>query len=99
MTLRTYCRTNKEPKNYIMTFEGQKAKILTAFLSKTPKFGSNGDFHMKYWHLIPIGGGFKKWFGQSQGTHFGPQLRTVICNLIEDQAASKRRNPRQRKAW
>ena len=32
-------------------------KNLTAFLSTTPKFGYNGDFAMKFWHLIPIGGG------------------------------------------
>ena len=57
MTLHTYCRTIKEAKNDKMTFKGHKAAILTAFLSKTPKFGYNGDFQMKFWHLIPIDGG------------------------------------------
>ena len=72
MTLHTYCRTIKEVKNDKMSFKGHKAAILTAFLSKTPKFGYNGDFQMKFWHLIPIGGGYKIWFRQSHGTHFGP---------------------------
>ena len=56
-----------------MTFKGHKAKILTAFLSKTPKFGSNADFQIKIWYLIPVGGGYKIWFRQSHGTHFGPE--------------------------
>ena len=57
MTLHTYCRTIKEAKNDKMTFKGHKAAILTAFLSKTPKFGYNKYFQVKFWHLIPIGGG------------------------------------------
>ena len=56
----------------IMTFKGHKVAILTAFLCKTPKFGYNGDFRMKFWHLIPIGGGYKIWFVSPMGLILDP---------------------------